>query len=58
MYSLLLLIPSFLEQRKYEYPTGPSEACTGDGYCYALDLNVDSVDGMYDLDTIYGGWDE
>lgn len=46
------------EQGVYEFPTGPSGAYKGDGYCYALDLNVDPVDDMYDLDTIYGGWDE
>ena len=58
LYSLLLLIPSFLEQRAYEFSTGPSEAFNGDGYCYALDLNADPVDENYHLDTIYGGWDE
>jgi hypothetical protein len=58
LYSLLLLILHFLEQGVYEFPTGPSGAYKGDGYCYALDQNVDPVDDMYDLDTTYGGWDE
>jgi hypothetical protein len=53
LYSLLLLILPFLEQGICEFTTGPSEACIGDGYCYALDLN-----DMYDPDIIYGGWDE
>jgi hypothetical protein len=36
LYSLLPLIIPFLEQGVYEFPTGSSGSCNGDGYCYAL----------------------
>ena len=58
LYSLLLLIISFLELSLYENPTGPSEESNGDGYNYTGDIDVDPSSAMYDLDATYGGWDE
>ena len=58
LYSLLLLIISFLEQSLYENSAGPSEDSNGDGYNYTGDLDVDPSSAMYDLDATYGGWDE